>query len=307
MPATRLFAAAALGAGLAQAQTWRLDSEKRASFGPTGPTHHVFTAYEYDAEGHRIAKRAYAGTHAGAPPLGRTDYVYGGDGRLAREITVDGADTLSDAQYFYTQYPGPERIEVRGAGGTLRYTDSLAYDSRARLIAEVRRTSAGVLIFGRRYAYDDASRLLADTLLEPDGGLIKPSQIRSLAYHPDGTVQSESHARLADGNWFTWKIVHMGYSAGRLAAAVTKEGGITKDSLAYGYDANGNRILQDRFDGDQNRLETIVYNWSAITRIFVRPQALSDPRHVRGLERTALRVGVRSFDLRGRSLNSFTP
>lgn len=302
MTLARSVAIAALASVLARAQSFRLDSERRDTYGPSGSSSATFTAYDYDDAGHRIAKRSFSGIDAGAPPLGRTDFQYGSDGRLNREITVSGSDTLSDAHYFYTQYPGPERIVVRGAGGVLRYTDTLTYDSRARVVAEGRRNAAGNVTSGRRYAYDAASRLLADTLMEPDGGVAKATQIRALAYNPDGTVQFESHSRLAEGSWFAWKIVHMEYSAGKLASAVTREGGALTDSLAYRYDANGNRVLQDRFDKDLNRQETIAYVWSAVTRIIALPRNQRDPRSVRLLDRTQVRVGARFFDLRGRGL-----
>jgi YD repeat-containing protein len=57
----------------------------------------------------------------------------------------------------------------------------------------------------------------------------------------------------------------MGYAAGSLVSVATHErdgvGTGMTDSLAYAYDANGNRTREEDYDGTQALIYRIVYTW----------------------------------------------
>jgi hypothetical protein len=260
-----LFTALMLAFISAQAQSFRLASERRETYGVSGAKSETFTAYDYDAGGNRSGKRTFLGPDGGGTGLGTTAYIYGLPGRIDREVSVIGSDTVSVAEYVYGLSSEPTRINVRGPGGKLRYSDLFAYDSLGRLIAEGRLAADATPMHERHYAYDGSARLAFDSLFEMADGALKNTQIRSLTYNGDGTVAGEAHARLSGSDWMIWKNVKMYYAGGRLAAAVDFEGARRMDSVAYGYDGAGNRSELKRIDDEGNLAEAVYYTWQALT------------------------------------------
>jgi hypothetical protein len=280
----------------ASAQTFRLVSEKKDTYGISGKSE-VFTAFDYDSDGQRIAKRAFAGADTGGTALGTTTYRYDGGGRLIREVTANGPDTVTDAAYEYGLIPKPIKVTVRGAAGKLRYTDTSVYDGSGNLLSEERKSAAGIVLFDRHYGYDGGMRLIADTLFETDGVSPQASQMRALFYNGDGTVSREDHSRFADGAWFLWEKVMMAYAGGKLVGVTAFEGAKRMDSLAIAYDGDGNRSRESRFDEDGTPIDDVYFSWLEIPASIAwrSPAAKSRPRGIFTLD------GAR-FDLQGRRL-----
>lgn len=273
------------------AQNFRLESERRETYGVSGAKTETFTAYDYDAQGNRAAKRAFLGADTAGKGLGVTAYTYGPSGRLEREVSTIGADTVSDAAYQYDLGPDPVRIDVRGAGGKPRYTDVFNYAS-GNLITEARLSSAGKPMYERHYGYD-GSRLTADSLFETVDSALANTQVRSLSYNGDGTVAEEAHARLDNAAWVIWERVKMRYQGGRLIAAVDFEGAKRMDSVAYHYDGAGNRSDQRRVNDEGDEVEAIFYSWHELPlAVRARVSALRS------------RGGETGFNLLGRSLSA---
>lgn len=291
----------------AWSQEFRLDGEKRETYGLSGPVP-TFIAYAYDDAGKRLSRRAYNGADTDAPALGVTSYHYSATGRLEREVLTTGTDTLSDIAYFYGLLPKPIRIEVKGSKGVVRYCDSLSYNDQGRLLNETRIVQ-GEKRFGRRYAYDGVGRRIADTLFETDSvSSNRATQAIAYLYNEDGSVNGERHSRLAEGAWYAEKGVAMTYSRGMLSAVVNYigegAGRITLDSLSIARDASGNRVEDRRFAAEGGLAEKVQYFWSAIP-VSVRWA----PRKRNGNESMArggiawrTSGGVQRHDLRGRIL-----
>lgn len=292
---------------LSWSQDFRLEGEKRETYGLSGPVQ-TFTAYAYDDAGNRLSRRAYNGPDANAPALGITTYRYSPTGRLEREVLTAGTDTLSDIAYAYGLLPKPTRIEVRGSGGVLRYSDSLSYDDKGFLQGEARIVE-GEARFGRRYVYDPEGRRMADTLFEPDSSsAYRATQAITYRYNEDGTVSGERHSRLAGGAWYAEKGVEMTYAKGLLSAVVSfageGAGRVTLDSLAISRDASGNRVVDRRFQAEGNLAEKVEYYWSAIpvaVRWTPRKKEANENK-ARGAISRRTPSGLHVHDLRGRLL-----
>lgn len=292
----------------AWSQGFRLDSELHETFGASGSSL-SFIAYGYDDAGNRIERRGFNGADADAPASGTTTYEYGQGGKLIREVTRSGRDTVSDIAYDYGLSGQAERIEVKGPRGAVRYVDSLAYDPQGLLIRETRFVS-GTATFWKRYAYDGSGRRAADTLFEPDSAArFLPTQATTYAYTADGSVAEERRMRNAGGTWFPERSTEMTYAGGQLIRVVTYAlAGSAKsmsDSLEITRDAFGNRKTDRAFDDQGALIGRVEYTWRPLT-VSLRRDPAGAPRPARSAHGTAWTTDTRGFriDLRGRVLAS---
>lgn len=248
--------------------TFRLESELRTNYSD-GSTTKILTHYTYDANGIRIDKKAYNGADTLSSLMSATEYTYNASSQLAEELLLAGTDTLCIIRYGYS---GTNLVSVRTLkkDGSLRFMDSLVYNTSGQIIDECRYTTAG-MTFYHRYSYNTAGLKVSDTLYEKSGTAFVPKQAVLFAYNPDNTVSSEANYRETAGSWFLICTVKMAYSSGLLSSATEYEGDGTSnkvlDSLALSYDGNGNRIREENYNDEKELVYTIDYTWVEIVGI----------------------------------------
>ena len=199
-------------------------------------------------------------------------FTYDGSGNLTEELLLSGADTLTIVRYAYG---GGNLIAVHTLrkDGTLRFTDSLLYDGQGRNIEEQRISSAGVKTFYHHYTLNAFGKTVADTLYELVSSAFVATQAVLFTYNADSTVAKEVQWQMSSGTWYCISTAFMSYAAGSLVSVATHErdgvGTGMTDSLAYTYDANGNRTKEEDYDGTKVLTHRIVYTWRDTQPVFV--------------------------------------
>ncbi|MGB7567676.1 MAG: hypothetical protein WBM07_07445, partial [Chitinivibrionales bacterium] len=245
------------------ADRFLLDSELRTNFADNGSTTQFLTGYAYDASGNRVMQRVWSGADSSASPMSVDKFSYDAGGNITQELLLSGSDTSAIVQYAYA---GGKLIAVRtlAKDGTPRFTDSLLYDEQGRNVEEQRLIS-GVITYFHRYTLNASGKMLADSLYELGSGSYSATQADLFAYNTDSTVATQAHWQVSGGSWYCISTAFMSYTAGSLVSVATHErdGAVTAmtDSLAYTYDANGNRTREEDYDGTQTLLYRIVYTW----------------------------------------------
>ncbi len=289
--------------------TFQLDSELRTNFSE-GSSTKILTDYTYDANGIRIEKKAYNGADTLSSLMSATKYAYNAGGQIAEELLCAGTDTLCIIRYGYT---GANLVSVRTLkkDGSLRFMDSLVYNTSGQLIDECRYTTAG-MTFYHRYSYNTAGLKVTDTLYEIPATVFVPKQVIVFTYNADNTVLSEADYRETGGSWFLICTVKMAYSSGLLISATEYNGDGTSnkilDSLAFSYHVSGNRLREDNYNNDMELVYTVDYTWVEIVGIISQHQykqnkAFTVMQNGRMLKISSPECKVLSFslyDLRGR-------
>ena len=220
------------------------------------------TRYTYTGLGKPLTEAIYASAAADAPAV-QTVYTYYRNG-LTRSVTADGStvqytydthgnvltesDETATRTYTYDSR-GRKSSYALTAGDTEISTAAYAYDDLNRLVSV---TEGGVTTTytydanGNRasqttgevsvaYTYNDANLVtsLTNTLTNASGEAVVPSAF-AYTYYADGNQHTKTETLLA-GDPITTTYVYDGL--GRLTAETKGE-----DSIAYTYDASGNRI-----------------------------------------------------------------
>ena len=90
-------------------------------------------------------------------------------------------------------------------------------------------------------------------------------QEQSSAASASENTLAETQWRLSGSAWYCISTAFMNYSAGSLVSVATHDrdgvGTGMTDSLAYAYDANGNRTKEEDYDGTPALVYRIVYTW----------------------------------------------
>jgi YD repeat-containing protein len=245
------------------ADRFLLDSELRTNLADNGSTTQFLTGYTYDASGNRVQSRVWSGTDSTASPMSIDKFTYDANGNITQEILLSGSDTSAIVQYAYA---GGKPIAVRtlAKDGTLRFTDSLLYDGQGRNVEEQRIVS-GVITYFHRYTLNGSGKMLADSLYELDSSTYVAEQADLFTYNTDSTAATQAHWQVSGGSWYCISTAFMSYGSGSLVSVATYErdgaGTAMTDSLAYAYDANGNRTGEEDYDGTQTLIYRIVYAW----------------------------------------------
>jgi hypothetical protein len=255
-----------------------LDAELRTTFGHSSSTH-IFTEHTYDSDGLRTTSIVHNGPDAGGPEMSRTAFTYTSDGSVSTEYVLQGNDTLSIVEHSYDGAGREIAVAVLGGDGTLRFVDSLDYDSQDRPV-RCSRYVEGVMTFYHAYGYDDTGNRLADTLYEYSGETAVASQVWQFSHNSDNQVLSERHLRRSGDGWYLAGTVIMAYVDGFLGSATEYEGDGSSnrmlDSLAYTYDEHGNRLSEERFDDERVRKHLIEYTWRADATAATTPASTAE-------------------------------
>ncbi|MGB7568291.1 MAG: hypothetical protein WBM07_10545 [Chitinivibrionales bacterium] len=245
------------------ADRFLLDSELRTNFTDNVQTTQFLTGYTYDASGNRVQSRVWSGADSAASPMSIDKFTYDAGGNITQELLLTGGDTSAVVQYAYT---GGKLIAVHtlGKGGTPRFTDSLLYDSQGRDIEEQRIVS-GVITYFHRYTLNGSGKMVADSLYEVGSGSYSATQADLFTYNTDSAVAAQAHWQVSGGSWYCISTAFMSYAAGSLISVATHyRDGVGKamtDSLAYAYDASGNRVKEEDYDQTRAIIYRIIYTW----------------------------------------------
>jgi YD repeat-containing protein len=235
------------------ADRFQLQSELHANFDENGATTQTLTGYTYDANGNRVQARIWDGIDSATAPMSSVTYGYNAAGAIAEELLLAQTDTLSIVRYEYNS-GNLMAVRTLRKDGAVRFTDSLIYDSQGRNIEEQRISSAGVKTYFNRYTLNAQGKKLSDTLFELVTASYNASQAVLFTYNPDSTVATETQWRLSGAGWYCISTAFMSYTAKTLSSVTTRErdgeGTGMMDSLAYTYDANGNRTKEEDYDAE---------------------------------------------------------
>jgi hypothetical protein len=222
-----------------------------------------FTGYNYNASGNRIARRVFDGVDSSSALMSRELFTYDADSRLSQDLLLSATgDTLSIVRNTYGS-GGLICAATLKKDGSVRFTDSLIY-SGAVLAEQRRYNSSATMTYFHRYAYV-SGLLCADSLFEPDGANgFAATQALLISRNADSTVAREAQWRKSSDLWYPVGITKMTYTQKLLVSAATYEAdgssGALTDSLAYAYDAHGNKIKESSFSDDK----TLVYEIASI-------------------------------------------
>lgn len=245
------------------ANRFLLDSELRTNFADNGSTTQFLTGYTYDASGNRVVQRVWSGTDSAVTPMSTDKFTYDAGGNITQELLLSGGDTLAIVQYAYSG-GNLTAVHTLAKDGTPRFTDSLLYDGQGRNIEE-QRIISGVITYFHRYTLNPQGKMVADSLYEQVSTSYVAEQAVLFTYNTDTTVATETQWRLSGSAWYCINTAFMSYANGSLVSVATHDpvdaGAAMTDSLAYTYDANGNRSKEEDYDGTQALIYRIVYTW----------------------------------------------
>jgi hypothetical protein len=292
-----------------------LETEHRTNYADNGTITQFLTKYTYDASGKRIQQRAWDGADSMVAPMSTIKFAYDIAGAVVEELLLAGGDTMAIVRYAYSGGK-PVAIRTLSKDNSLRFMDSLIYDGQGRNVEEQRISSSGVKTFFHRYNFDAQGKKISDTLIELVSGSFAATQAILFAYNGDTTVATEAQWRLNGSSWYCICTAFMYYSSGTLVAVATyeREGAGTSmmDSLAYTYDAYGNRTKEEDYDGSKALTHRIAYSWrdTQPSIVLMSRNARSDQRSVLSSKEGRLAVDLSSqnrgmitiFDMAGKRM-----
>lgn len=306
--------AGAMAATVHAEQLFFLHSEIWRNLGGQGGAA-LITSYQYDSQGNRILKGVRPLPDSTGPFQASTRYAYDTQGRLASAILLDGADTSSMVEYAYDASGNLAVFRTREKDGSLRLTDSLIYDGKGRLV-ETRRLAGGVLTQSHLYGYNSDDKVVSDSVFERQGNTFSAAQAILTAYGSDGAAIAESYFRESGGVWYKIHTVKLRYTGLLLSSRARYHGdaGALVDSVAYAYDADGNRIKESGFDDELDPVYSIDYSWRSFGPGAVRPgdrnrgriAILSAPGALNLLSDARRPLVLKVRDARGASLGGAT-
>lgn len=271
-----------------------LQSELRTNY-IEGLSTKTFTGYTYDDDGNRILKRVYDGVDSAASLMSREIFAYDASGRVIRDLLTSATgDTLSIVNNTYGD-DGLVCASTLNKDGSMRFKDSLIYGG-GNLIEQRRYNASSTMTFFHRYGYT-SGLLAADSLFErnaTDG--YEATRALAVSHNADSTVSQEVQWRKSGSSWYAVGTTKMVYQQKRLISASSYEtdgsSGRLLDSLAYAYDANGNRIAETDFDDARTKVYDIVFTWFDTQQVTV--SAVNNERMTK--RRVVFRSGALHFD-----------
>ena len=288
-----------------------LTSELQRNFNGGSATTSFLTGYSYDDRGRRIERNAFDGADTSADRISTIRYSYDdSSGRLLCEVLYSGDDTVTIVRYQYNAGDSAVCIMITDASGTEKYRDSLSYDT-TKAVIEKRRFSGENLLFSHRFSYDSAGRKTADTLLEPSDNSLTAAQATVFSYNPEGAVLTEKNCRRLGDEWYVARTSAMGYTDGVLSSVTMYDGdgsaGPMLDSTAVFFDANGNRIREQRYDNERALVAIVDFTWVLFVPVIEKPRSRPKPEDI-SFDNGVLRLNgmndarVAIFDMRGREV-----
>ncbi len=255
-----------------------LESEVRSNYSD-GENFISSMSYEYDQNGHRIAKRAYDNIGSIAPLTTRLLFKYDGNNQIYEELLLLEGYLFAKIQYSFNENGNVTSIVSLRKNGIVRFRDELVYDSENR-VSEEKRFRGETVEFYHRYSYDFDGRLASDTLFEPyEVGYI-PTQVVLFSYNTKDQVSSEKKYLRFGGTWFHIATMYMTYKRSLLSGITEIERYVNgqkktgRYSFSFEYDRDGNRIREKRFDSLQRCISETEYSWyqSNYTYTMISPQ-----------------------------------
>lgn len=247
-----------------QSETWI----NRATGG--GPQSGTVTAHAYDPAGNRIRTLVFIGAEASGEPFERIEYAHLPDGLPETQLNYYAEGLESRIAFRYDAQGRLDAKTVSGADGAERFRDLFSYDGQGRVVEEARwKGSVQVFLHRKTYAVDGS--LATDTLLEVEGAALLEVQaaVHGAGRNPD--EKRESRFRRQNGVWYHVQDTFRTYDNGLLRHSAGYEvGGRRTDSSAFAYDADGNRIQEDRFTGAGLPLSSLAYAWKDLQVIAIR-------------------------------------
>lgn len=233
----------------------------------------TYTAHAYDGEGRRLRTEISLGLDGSGEVFEKREFSYRPDGLLEAQSTYHGSDLEARIVHRYDAAGRLSERVVAGGDGRERFRDAYAYDDRGRMVAETR-LQGGSTAAMRRFAYGSDGQLAGDSLFEPEGGVLLPVQA---GLHGEGRVpeeRREARWRRQNGAWYHVLDTFRLHQAGLLvSSAAYQVGGLRLDSSAFAYDADGNRLLEERFDGAGSPLSRLVLQWMDMQPVTLRRHA----------------------------------
>lgn len=245
-------------------ETWINRSSGGGAQGGTVTTH------SYDPAGNRIRTLVFIGSEAAGDPFERIEYAYFPDGLPETQLNYYPDGLNSRIAFRYDAQGRLDAKAVFGVDGTERFRDLFGYDGQGRVVEEARWKDA-VQVFLHRKAYASDGSPATDTLLEVDGSALLAVQATVHGAGRTPVEKRESRFRRQNGAWYHVQDIFRTYDQGQLLHSAGYEvGGKRTDSSAFAYDADGNRIREDRFTGAGLPLSSLVYAWKDLQVISIR-------------------------------------
>jgi RHS repeat-associated protein len=203
----------------------RQTSEQTAGTGVTA----MRFDYAYTARGQVASETRYSDL-AGTTVVGTTTHDYDAAGRQTHLLQKNGSGTTL-AEYTYT-YDAAGRMTAKDENGT---TTSYSYDADGELTADGATT----------YSYDATGNRTNTGYTTAAGNQTTSDGVWSLTYDGDGNVTKRSKGALSD----TWVYTYDNRNQMVSAAYSATNGGTVTQRVTYVYDAFGNRIEEDYWNG----------------------------------------------------------
>lgn len=242
----------------------------------------TFTAHEYDSDGKLRRTLIYIGFDAAGEVFEKREFSYHPDGLLDAQATYNGSELESRIFHRYDASGRLAEKVVQAQDGRERFRDVFAYDGQGRVSMETRMKGDSPASL-HRLAYAADGSVSSDSLFEPDGSTLVPVQA---ALHGAGRTSGEkreSRWRFQNGVWYHVQDTFRLYQDGlHVSSAAYQVGGGRLDSSAFAYDANGNRVLEERFDGSGRPLSRLVLQWMDLQPVTLRRHARFERGSARG-------------------------
>jgi RHS repeat-associated protein len=191
--------------------------------------------YAYTARGEVSSVTRYSNL-AGSSVVGTTTHDYDAAGRETHLVQKNGSGTIL-ANYTYT-YDAGDRMTSKIENGT---TTSYSYDAADQLTAD------GAATFG----YDATGNRTNAGYVTDTGNRMTSDGLWTWTYDAAGNVTKRSKGASSD----TWVYTYDNRNQMVTAAYSSTDGGTVTQRVTYVYDAFGNRIERDYWDGSTTTVE----------------------------------------------------
>jgi RHS repeat-associated protein len=189
----------------------------------------------YNERGERSSLTRYSDI-AGSTVVGTTAYQYDADGHETNLEQTSGAGTVL-ANYTYT-YDAADRVTSKIENGT---TTSFNYDLASQL------TKDGASTFG----YDATGNRTNSGYVTDPGNRINTDGVWTYTFDAEGNLTKKSQGASSD----TWVYTYDNRNQMLTAVESATDGGTAIQRVTYVYDALGNRIERDAWDGSTSTVE----------------------------------------------------
>lgn len=269
----------------------------------------TFTIYNYNGNGTLKEKKTYKSLDSSGALMSQINFTYNEFLKpIKEELWLTGSSNKT-TEFAYDVDGKLKVVYEKNQNGIEKYRDSLYYDSEG-ILKEQRRFNGQEIGWMHRFAFAPNKKIFSDMTFEKIGS--KFVATKSILYEYDALQRTtlETHSRMVENVWFTYHSKISTFTNGLPTKSQEIQGDLENGNLLNTqietFDANGNKIKEEVFDGKGKLLSIAEYTWQNLGQTAILAVNISTNRvpivRLNGSYFKTTGSELRLLDLRGRLL-----